>query len=130
MEQTELAEVWRVLGERVFAEMSAWRKAHPKATLKEIEDELDARLAGMRAQMIADLAEQSPRRDWRGQESEQRPHCPQCGGPFQARGQHERKLATQGGVEVKLSRSYGTCPHCGSGLFPAFMRNWTCPPVD
>lgn len=118
MENAELAEVWRVLGERVFKEMSAWRKAHPKATLKEIEDELDARLAGMRAQMVADLAEQSPRRDWRGQESEQRPRCPQCGGPLQARGQHERKLATQGGVEVTLRRSYGTCPHCGSGLFP------------
>ncbi len=81
MEQTELAEVWRVLGESVFAEMSAWRKAHPKATLKEIEDELDARLAGMRAQMVADLGQQSPWREWSGQAPEQRPHCPQCGDP-------------------------------------------------
>jgi len=130
MEKTELAEVWRVLGESVFAEMSAWRQAHPKATLKEIEDELDARLAGMRARMLTDLAQQSPQRDWSGQAPEQRPRCPQCGGPLQTRGQHERRLATQGGVEVKLRRSYGTCPQCGSGLFPAFMTNWSFPRAD
>lgn len=105
MEKTELAEVWRMLGESVYEEMAAWRKAHPKATLKEIEDELDGRLSGMRAQMLADLAGQSPRRDWSGHEPEQRP---QCGSPLQVRGQHERRLATQGCVEVKLSRQYGT----------------------
>ena len=118
MENAELAEVWRVLGESVFEEMAAWRKAHPKATLKEIEDELDARLSGMRARMLADLAQQSPKRDWSGQELHERPRCPQCGSPLQARGQHERRLATHGGVEVKLSRSYGTCPQCGEGFFP------------
>ena len=118
MESTPLAEVWRVLSACVFEEMEVWRKEHPTATFQEIEDELDARLSGLRAQMLADLAQQSQQRDWRGQAPEKRPRCPQCGSPLQARGQHERRLATQGGQDVKLTRSYGTCPQCASGLFP------------
>jgi ribosomal protein S27AE len=118
MESSSLTEVWRILSESVFQEMEAWRQEHPTATFKEIEDELDARLSGMRTQMLADLAQHSPKRDWSGQESEKRPRCPQCGGPLQARGKHERSLATQGGHQVKLTRRYGTCPQCGSGFFP------------
>jgi hypothetical protein len=118
MERSPLTEVWRVLSESVFQDMEVWRKEHPTATFKEIEDELDARLSGMRAQMLADLAQQSQKRDWSGQAPEKRPRCPQCGSPLQARGKHERNLATQGGKEVKLTRSYGSCPQCGSGFFP------------
>ncbi|GAC1470097.1 MAG: hypothetical protein PVSMB2_38450 [Ktedonobacteraceae bacterium] len=118
MESSPLTAVWRLLSESVFQEMEAWRKEHPQATFKEIEDELDGRLSGVRAQMLADLAQQSEKREWSGHEHEQRPRCPTCGSPLQARGKHERSLATQGGKEVKLSRSYGTCPQCGSGFFP------------
>lgn len=118
MESSSPAEVWRVLSESVFQEMETWRHEHPTATFKEIEDELDARLSGMRAQMLSDLAQQSPKREWSEQEPEKRPQCPHCGAVLQARGQHERSLRTQGGKEVKLSRQYGTCPQCGSGLFP------------
>lgn len=117
METTELSEVWRVLSEQVFEDMASWRQEHPKATFQEIEDELDARLGGMRAHMLSDLAHQSQQRTWSGQPPENRPRCPQCRSPLQARGQHERTLATQSG-EVKLRRQYGTCPQCGSGFFP------------
>ena len=123
MESSSLAEVWRLLSESVFQEMEVWRQEHPTATFKEIEDELDARLSGMRAQMLTDLAQRSPKQDWSGQELGKRPVCPQCGAALQARGKHERRLATQGGQEVKLSREYGTCPRCGSGFFPAFMTS-------
>lgn len=118
MEQPDLAEVWRQLSESVFEEMAIWRKEHPIATFKEIEDELDARLSGIRAQMLTDLAQQSHKRDWSGQEPQQRPRCPQCRSPLQARGQHERNLTAQGGEQVKLMRRYGSCPQCGSGFFP------------
>lgn len=86
MEKSSLAEVWRVLSESIFEEIEGWRREHPTATFQEIEDELDARLSGMRAQMLADLAQQSEKRDWSGQEAEKRPRCPQCGSPLQARG--------------------------------------------
>lgn len=118
MDDSPLLEVWRRLSSRVFEELEAWRKEHPSATFQQVEKELDGRLSGLRAQMLADLAQQSPKREWSGQPPEQRPKCPQCGSPLQARGQHERRLATHGGQDVKLTRSYGTCPQCGSGLFP------------
>lgn len=51
MENAPLSEAWRLLSESVFAEMEVWRQEHPTATFKEIEDELDARIPGMRAQM-------------------------------------------------------------------------------
>ena len=79
MENTPLSEAWRLLSESVFAQMESWRKEYPTATFKEIEDELDARLSGMRAQMLSDLAEQSSKREWSGQEPQQRPPCPHCG---------------------------------------------------
>ena len=118
MENPSLSDGWRILSQSVFEEMETWRKEHPSATFKEIEEELDARLSGMRAQMLTDLAQRSPKQDWTGKKAEGRPRCPQCGGLLQARGKQERSLATQGGKEVKLSRRYGTCPQCGSGLFP------------
>lgn len=118
MDSSPLADAWRLLSASVFEEMEVWRKEHPTATFKEMEEELDARLSGMRAQMLADLAQQSEKRQWSGQEQNKRPRCPHCGTPLQARGQHERSLATQGGKDVKLTRSYGTCPQCGSGVFP------------
>lgn len=79
MGKAELVETWRVLSTSVCEEMVTWRKEHPQATFKEIEEELDARLSGMRAQMLADLSHQSPNRDWSRQEPEYRPHCPHCG---------------------------------------------------
>lgn len=118
MDMSPLSEAWRVLSASVFEDLETWRKEHPTATFQAIEEELDARLSGLRAQMLADLAQRSSKRDWQGQPPEQRPRCPQCGTPLQARGQRERRLATQGGQEVRLRRSYGTCPQCGSGLFP------------
>ena len=40
MELADWAERWRALSEQVLEEMQAWRVAHPRATLREIE--LDA----------------------------------------------------------------------------------------
>ena len=40
----------------VFLGLREWRALHPKATLAEIETELDRRMARVRAQMLADLA--------------------------------------------------------------------------
>lgn len=116
--EESLSEAWRILSQSVFEEMEGWRNAHPTATLREIEEELDARLSGMRARMLADLAQKSSKREWSEQETETRPQCPHCGTVLQARGKHERKLLTQGDQEIKLTRQYGTCPQCGSGLFP------------
>jgi ribosomal protein L34E len=98
---------------------------HPHATFSEIEQELDTRLAGMRARMLERVAQQSAATTWRqpaadqasGQEATA-PRCPSCGTPLEARGRHRRRMRTSGDQEVALEREYGVCPQCGQGLFP------------
>ena len=78
---------------------------HPKATLREIEEEVHTRLSRLEAQVIQDAAQESQRRDWSGT-------------PLYVRGKRTRHLQAAGGQEISLTRRYGTCPTCGTGLFP------------
>jgi len=91
---------------------------HPRATLREIEQELDRRWEQLRAKVLADLALASVAADLQQGERTARPTCPDCGEPLQDQGTHRRTLLTLGNQAVELRRDYGTCPHCGSGLFP------------
>jgi ribosomal protein S27AE len=118
MDQGELDQVWQKVFEGVSEELQRWREEHPTATFKQIEEETDARLSGLRSQMLADLAQKSQKREWSGQAEEERPKCPQCGTALVARGKHKRRLATQGDQSVELAREYGSCPKCGGGFFP------------
>lgn len=95
-----------------------WRTAHPKATFDEIEAVLDERLNEVRARVLTDLALASAAADVQAATAEERPRCARCRVGLQARGQSERGLMTQGGAEVRLVRSYATCPRCGDGAFP------------
>jgi RNase P subunit RPR2 len=75
-------------------------------------------MSRLEAQVIQDAAQQSERCDWNGVQPQARPACPICHTPLQARGKHTRRLLAAGGQEITLSRSYGTCPNCGTGFFP------------
>ena len=110
--------VGHALTEDIMTGMRAWRIQHPKATLREMETELDARLARTRARMLEDLALQSTAASWQDAARLHTPTCPQCDTPLDERGTHPRTLLTHGGQELTLERSYGVCPSCGSGLFP------------
>jgi hypothetical protein len=98
--------------------MADWRAAHPRATFSEIEAALDERLNQVRARVLADLAMASAAAEVAGVAGEERPRCAQCGRGLQARGASERTLLTHGGAEVRLQRTYATCPGCGDGSFP------------
>jgi hypothetical protein len=111
-------EHWRELSENILTDVKEWRRSHPKATFREIEDEVHARLSRLEAQMIQDTAQESPSRAWSGRSQQERPTCPVCQAPLQARGKRERTLQGGGGQEMTLSREYGTCPNCQTGLFP------------
>jgi ribosomal protein S27AE len=110
--------LWQHLTQDVMTEMRAWRVAHPKATLREIEIELDTQLNRMRARMLEDIALASPAADWADTPACQHPTCPDCGAPLHLRGTDTRILQTHGGQELTFQRRYGTCPACGAGLFP------------
>lgn len=111
---------WEAQAQEAFLDLRAWRALHPQATLAAIEQELDRRLERLRARMLADLALASQAADLQrtGARSAERAHCPQCGTPLHDGGRHARTLVTLGNQPVELVRDYGTCPQCGSGLFP------------
>ncbi len=102
----------------IEAELTAWRRQHPQATLQEIEQELDAHLAHVRAQWLGDLAQARTAADWRQAPPTEHPVCPACGTRLQPRGRHQRQVTTQGNQTLTLERQYGVCPACGTGLFP------------
>ncbi len=114
----ETDQAWQQLSEQILTDIKEWRRAHPKATLREIEEEVHTRLSRLEAQVIQDAAQESKRRAWSEAAPSERPVCPVCRTPLQARGQHTRHLQAAGGQTIRLTRGYGTCPTCGTGLFP------------
>lgn len=116
MKKEEMAKKWRGESEEIISGMTEWREQHPKATMAEIEAEVDQRLAGMRAQMIADAAMTSQRTEWEA--GAEAGTCPSCGQALEKKGKKKRKLQTRGGKEIELEREYGVCPKCGQGIFP------------
>jgi len=111
-------QVWHRLTAEIMSGMREWRVAHPKATLREIEQELDHRWVRVRARMLEDMALASAAADWTTTPAGQQPACPDCGAPLQPRGTDTRTLQTHGGQDIILERQYGSCPACAAGLFP------------
>ena len=109
---------WEALSAEILTGMKEWRRQHPRATLREIEEELSARMAQLQARMLQDVALASTAADLQATAAEARPLCPQCGTPLQPRGKHRRKLQAHGGEEVTLERDYAVCPRCQRGFFP------------
>jgi ribosomal protein S27AE len=109
---------WSGDAESVWSGVADWRAAHPQATFSEIEAALDERLNQLRARLLSDLALTSAAAEVSAASAEERPRCARCGVMLEARGTSERTLLTQGGAEVRLQRSYATCPTCGDRSFP------------
>jgi len=103
--------------------MTQWRKEHPQATWAEIEAAVDERINQLRAQLIQDVVQMGETQQWSEMPQEERPRCATCGKPLAARGKQTRFIQTTGGEAVKVTRTYGTCPQCGGGFFPAFMSS-------
>lgn len=115
MNKEKIEEEWRGVSEEVISGVSEWREKHAKATLREIEEEIDKCLSVMRARMISDAAMKSASTEWKlGAEGAV---CPTCGVALTKKGKKKRKLETRGGREIVLEREYGTCPECGQGIF-------------
>jgi hypothetical protein len=108
---------WNELSREAMKQIKQWRLSHPKATLNQIEQALDERLGRLRARMLEDLAQASDatRLD---EQTSARPRCPQCDEELSGRGEHVRELETDHQQQLRLDRTYATCPRCGVGLFP------------
>jgi len=104
------------MSEEILSGMLEWRLEHPQATFREIEAEVDQRLAVLRAKMIADAVLACAQTDWEPGSPEG--VCPECGKGLEKNGKKKRRLQTRGGQVVELEREYGVCPACGQGIFP------------
>ena len=91
---------WQQLSEQISDGCQRMAPSPSQATLREIEDAVHKRLSRLEAQVIEDAAQQSERRDWSGAKPRERPTCPVCGTPLQARGKRTRRLQA---VEDKRS---------------------------
>jgi hypothetical protein len=111
-------QAWLKKSEEILTDIKEWRHAHPKATFVEIEEEVQKRMMHLEARVLQDAAQESSSREWGRGSSEQAPRCPNCAVPLQARGKQKRTLQGNGGENVTLSRTDGTCPTCGESLFP------------
>jgi len=111
-------DVWLSKSAKILSDVKEWRKAHPKATCVEIEDEVHRQMMQMEAQLLQDAAQESASRTWGKGTSGEAPRCPTCQVPLQARDQQTRTFQGTGGESVTLLRTYGTCPNCGESLFP------------
>jgi hypothetical protein len=123
----EIDSRWRKLSEEILSGMKEWRQAHPKATFREIEEAVSERMSRLSARMIQDMALSSPSSDWSTLPSPERPRCPQCAPPLQARGKRSRHLQSRGGQDIELKRAdLWHLPDLWGRAFPPWMRNWRC----
>ena len=89
------------MSDEILEGVAQWRETHPRATMREIEDEIDRRLSGLRAKMISDAANASERAGW---ETAQGVQCPDCGAKLVKKGKKKRVLLTRDGREIELDR--------------------------
>lgn len=109
---------WQEMFSEASEEVSQWRQAHPRASFTHIENEVDEKLAKVRAKMIEELALESKLANLKELKGEERPKCVGCGRRLAANGRQKRALITNHEQVVELERSKGYCRHCRVSFFP------------
>ena len=118
MARDAFVDTWDPEWETTKGSVAQWRREHPRATLREIEEAVDWQVNALRARMLQDVAMASGAAQFAHAPARERPQCQGCGRPLVSRGAGERTLTTNGGQEVRLRRAYAHCPGCGLELFP------------
>jgi ribosomal protein S27AE len=93
------------------SELAAWRRAHPGATLLAIEQEVDRRLAGVRADLVTETVGVA-------EAAAGRPACPRCGAAMERAGTRPRRVTGPHNETLVLEGARYRCPACGAGLSP------------
>jgi predicted RNA-binding Zn-ribbon protein involved in translation (DUF1610 family) len=110
---------WQAASQAVAQELAEWRRAHPKATLTEIEDAVFQAMQKLQAQALGEVVHASTSADVAAQPLAARPHCPTCGGQLEPRGRQRRRVRpARQHAPLEVDRSYAVCTTCGAGLFP------------
>src|SRR5436305_1899103 len=108
----------QALATEIVSGLADWRTQHPQAPFRQIEAEVEARLARLRVALLQSAAQASAADTWADRPPAAQPHCPACQVPLEQRGLQSRELRSQHNQRVTLTRQYGTCPQCAGGFFP------------
>lgn len=100
----------------VVTQMQQFNVTHPAPTFTEIEDAVEAALAGLRQDLLTQSLQGQALADFR--RAAERPTCPACGAGLQAVGQEARQVLSHGEVTVTVERTRGRCSACGAEVFP------------
>lgn len=114
---SEKKDKWQDLQDKINAAIEEWRREHPEATLTEIEEAVDTRLAPMRAKMVQDLAQEGRTADLKKLPRDKWPPCPRCGRRVVANGKAKRQLQTAHGQTIELERHQAYCRSCRLTFF-------------
>ena len=110
---------WRALSDAVGRELLAWREAHPRANLSQIEDAVFEAVQRLQARALQQVVLASAVADVAAQPAAERPACPTCGGRLEPRGRQRRTIRpARHRASLQVDRSYTVCTACGAGLFP------------
>jgi hypothetical protein len=111
---------WQAASQAVAQEVAEWRKAHPKATLTEIEEAVFEAMQKLQAQILGEVVHASGAADVVAQPIAGPPRCPTCGGQLEPRGRQRRKVRpARQRAALDQECTYAVCATCGAGLFPA-----------
>src|SRR5229473_7146720 len=122
MSQDEVEQIlpgWHAASQSVAREMAEWRRAHPKATLTEIEAAVFEAMQKLQTRALEQVVHASTAADVAAQPLEERPMCPACNARLEPRGRQRRSIRpARQRMPLELNRSYAVCAECGAGLFP------------
>jgi hypothetical protein len=104
--------------------MKEWRQQHPRATLREMEEAIDERLAKVRAGMLEEAVKMSSQADWSQAPKARRPRCEQCGTLEVEPRQTESVAANQWRPAGPVGTHLWNLPAMRPGAFSPWTRKW------
>jgi hypothetical protein len=113
----------RKMSTEILTDIKEWRRAHPRATYVQIEDEVHTRMMQLEAQIIEGAVQESPSREWgRGSGHEAAP-CPTCAVPLQARGTLKRTRPRKWRTKCHSEQDLRDMPQVWGRSFSPSMRS-------
>ncbi len=110
---------WQVTSAAVARELVAWREAHPRANVTQIEEAVFEAMQRLQARALQQVVQASASADVAAQPAAERPTCPTCTGRLEPRGRQRRTIRpARQRAPLEVDRSYAVCAKCGAGLFP------------
>ena len=107
-EKDELKAKLLAEAEASIEEMLLDKRISQKMTLTEIEDVIGDLETDFRQRVLNEVV---------GEQENEIPSCPDCGGKLRNKGKRTKRLVTLRG-ETEIERRYYQCEDCGKGIFP------------